>query len=160
MYSKDTKIALETLSKPALVVPEDPPDEAPQMEKKIWEERVKQYMRWEDTLTCDLKSAFVLIYGQSSDTLQVKLESRPNYETLKATADAIRLLENIKAVMFQFQAQNYRPLAFHKAKWWYYTFFQEKHMMCQQYYESFKNNADVLEYAGGMLGKEPGLVNV
>ena len=33
-------------------------------------------------------------------------------------------------------------------------------MMCQQYYESFKNNADVLEYARGTLGKEPGLVNV
>ena len=33
-------------------------------------------------------------------------------------------------------------------------------MMCQQYYEFFKNNADVLEYTGGMLGKEPGLVNV
>ena len=31
-------------------------------------------------------------------------------------------------------------------------------MTCQQYYESFKNNADVLEYAGGALGQEPALV--
>ena len=32
-------------------------------------------------------------------------------------------------------------------------------MTCQQYYESFKNNADVLEYAGGALGREPGLID-
>ena len=32
-------------------------------------------------------------------------------------------------------------------------------MTCQQYYESFKNNSDVLEYAGGTLRKEPGLVD-
>ena len=55
-YGEDTKIALETLSKPTLVMPEDPADDATQAEKKIWEERVKQYMRWEDTLACNLKS--------------------------------------------------------------------------------------------------------
>ena len=33
-------------------------------------------------------------------------------------------------------------------------------MTHQQHYESFKNNADVLEYVRGALGKEPGLVNV
>ena len=32
-------------------------------------------------------------------------------------------------------------------------------MTCQQYYRSFKNNADVLEYAGSALGWEPGLIN-
>ena len=32
-------------------------------------------------------------------------------------------------------------------------------MTCQQYYETFKNSADVLEYCGGALGKEPGLVD-
>ena len=44
-YGEDTKIALETLSKPTLAMPEDLADDASQTEKKIWEERVKQYMR-------------------------------------------------------------------------------------------------------------------
>ena len=38
-------------------------------------------------------------------------------------------------------------------------FFQDKHTTCQQYYESFKNNVDVLEYIGGVLGQEPGLID-
>ena len=85
------------------------------------------------------------------------MESRPDYKMIKTTADSIGLLENITAIMFQFQAECYAPLALHEAKQCYYTFFQDKHMTCQQYYESFKNNADVLEYAGGMLGRELGL---
>ena len=111
-------------------------------------------------LACNLKSAYTLIYRQCSDTLSwVKLKSRPDYEMIKGEADLIGLLKNIKAVMYQFQAEWYGPLALHEAKCCYYTFFQDKHMTCQQYYESFKNNADVLKYAGGALGQEPGLIN-
>ena len=88
----------------------------------------------------------------------MKLESRPDYKGIKATADPIGLLENIKVVMYQFQVERYGPLALHEAKRHYYTFYQDRTTTCQQYYESFKNNADVLEYAGGALGREPGLV--
>ena len=77
--------------------------------------------------------------------LSLNCESRPDYETIKGRGDLIGLLKNIKAVMYQFQAECYGPLALHKAKCHNYTFFQDKHMTCQQYYESFKNNADVLE---------------
>ena len=37
MYGEDTKIAIETLLMPTLVVPEDPPDEATLTEKKMHE---------------------------------------------------------------------------------------------------------------------------
>ena len=129
-YGEDTKIALETLSKPTLVMPEDLADDVTQMKKKIWEEQVKQYMRWEDTLAHNLKSAYTLIYRQCSDTLWVKLESRPDYKMTKAAADPIGLLENIKAIMHQFRAEHYGPLALHEAKQHYYMFFQDKHTPC------------------------------
>ena len=91
-------------------------------------------------------------YGQYSNTLRVKVKSGPNYETLKMNADAIRLLEAIKAVIFQFQAQQYAPLALHEAKKRYYMLYQDKHMTCQQYHETFKNNTNMLEYCGGVHG--------
>ena len=120
---------------------------------------MKQHMRHEDAFTHNLKSANALIYSQCSDMLRVKTKSRPNYKTLKRNANPIGLLETIKAVIFQFQVQHYAPLALHEAKKQYYMLYQDKHMTCQQYYETFKNSADVLEYCGGALGKEPGLVN-
>ena len=73
--------------------------------------------------------------------------------------DAIGLLEVIKAVMFQFQAQQYAPQVLHEAKNRYYTLYQDMHMTCQQYYETFKKNANMLEYCGGVLGKDLGLMD-
>ena len=158
-YGEDTKIALETLTRPTLAMPEDPAEDATQTARKIWEEQIKQYMRREDTLAQNLKSTYALIDGQCSDTLHIKLESRPDYEGIKTTANPIGLLENIKVVMYQFQAKQYGPLALHEAKCHYYTFYQDKNTTCQQYYESFKNNTDVLEYAGGTLSWEPALMD-
>ena len=55
--------------------PKDPvEDDAMCTEVKIWEEHMKQHMRHKDALTKNLKSAYVLIYGQCSDTLRVKVE--------------------------------------------------------------------------------------
>ena len=65
-YSEDTKIALETLTRPTLAMPEDPAEDATQTARKIWEERIKQYMRREDTLARNLKSAYALIYRQAT----------------------------------------------------------------------------------------------
>ena len=90
-------------------------------------------MRRKDTLVRNLKSAYALIYRQCSDTLCVKLESRPDYKGIKATADPIGLLENIKAVMYQFQAERYGPLALYQAKHCCYPFYQDKNMTCQQF---------------------------
>ena len=70
-------------------------------------------MRQEDTIARNLKSAYALIYRQCSDTLWVKLESRPDSEMIKVAADLIGLLKNIKAIMYQFQAKLYSPLALH-----------------------------------------------
>ena len=51
------------------------------------------------------------------------------------------------------------PLLSNEAKRRFYLFTQEKTMTCQQYYETFKNNADMIEYCSGVLGNDPDIVN-
>ena len=67
-----------------------------------------------------------LIYGQCSNALRAKLESRPNHaSTIEDAADSIGLLENIRAIMFQFQFKQYSPLlVLHEAKHRFYLFCQ------------------------------------
>jgi hypothetical protein len=77
----------------------------------------------------NLKTAYsLLIYGQCSDALRAKLESRPaNHATIKGAADSIGLLENMSTVIFQFQSERYSPLALHhEAKHRYYSFSQDQ----------------------------------
>ena len=60
--------------------------------------------------------------------------------------------------MFQFQAQQYAPLALHEANGRFYTFTQDKHSNCWQYYETFKNHVKIIGYCGGTIGDDPGLM--
>jgi hypothetical protein len=83
---------------------------------RIWEKQVDEHVKRETMLEENLKTAYSLIYGQCSDVLRAKLESRPNHATIEGVADSIGLLENIRTVMFQFQSQRYSPLALHEAK--------------------------------------------
>ena len=48
----------------------------------------------------------------------------------------------------------YTPLALHEAKCRFYLHTEGKSATCQQYYESFKNNVEVIEYCGGVIGEE------
>jgi predicted RNA-binding protein associated with RNAse of E/G family len=94
-----------------------------------------------------------------SDAMRVKLESRPNHTTIESACDSIGLLKNIRTVMFQFQSQRYSVLALHEAKRRFYLLTQDKHSTCQHYYETFKNNVEVIEYCGGVICKDTGLVD-
>jgi Zinc knuckle len=158
-HGADTKIALEMLAMPTFCEPENPLADATQTRVRIWEKEVNEYVKRGILLSENLKTAYSLIYGQCSEAMRAKLESRPNHQAMEASADAIALLENIRTVMFQFQAQCYATLALHEAKRRFYTpFTQDKHSTVQQYYETFKNNVDVIEYCGGTIGDDPGLV--
>ena len=61
--------------------------------------------------------------------------------------------------MFQFQSQCYVPLALHEAKHHFYLHTQDKNSTCQQYYDTFKNNIEVIEYCGGVIGEDTGIVD-
>ncbi len=74
------------------------------------------------------------------------------------TSVTIGLLKNIKASMFSFQSQKYEPHALHKAKRRFYQTSQHRGVTYQSYLESFQNSVKVLEYSGGDIGTDSGLV--
>jgi hypothetical protein len=115
-YGADTKMALETMAEPTFTEPTDPDATATRTQVRNWEKQVDEHVKRGSMLTESLKSAYSLIYGQCSNAMRAKLESRPNHIAIEGAADLIGLLENIRTVMFHFQSQRYAPLALHKAK--------------------------------------------
>jgi hypothetical protein len=138
-------MALETMAQPVFTVPTDPIATVMQTEVGIWENQVDEHVKRGTMLAKNLKTAYSLIYGQCSNVMHAKLESRENHLAIEVAADSIGLLENIRTIMFQFQSQRYTPLALHEAKHHFYLFPQDHHATCQQYHETFKNNIDVIE---------------
>jgi hypothetical protein len=144
---------------PTFTEPTDPEATVTQTQVRIWGKQVNKHVKRGTMLAENLKTAYLLIYGQCSNAMRAKLESRLDHLAIEGMADSIRLLKNIRTVMFHFQLQRYNPLALHKAKHRFYQFSQDQHMMCQQYHETFRNNVDIIEYCGGVLSKDTGLVD-
>jgi hypothetical protein len=109
MYGADTKMALETLTEPMYEEPMAPPANASQTQVFL-DKQVNEHVKRGNMLVENLKLAYLLIYGQCSNTLQAKLELRPNHLAIKGAADSIGLLENVRTVMFQFLLQRYSPV--------------------------------------------------
>jgi hypothetical protein len=125
----------------------------------ICEKIITEYVKRESVLTENVKTVYSLIWGQCADIMRQKIESQIDYETTKEASDAIRLLNTIKSIMFNFQGQIYRPQALRDAKRRrFYLLTQERTMTCQAYLEKFQNSVEVIEHCGGDLGTETGLI--
>ena len=93
------------LTVPTYTLPANPLKDASKATIRVWEKEVDDCIKKKKTLKQNLKTTYSLIYGQCTDALCTKLESRPGHSTIAAKADSIELLKSIKAMMFQFQAQ-------------------------------------------------------
>ena len=69
-YGAEVKMTIETLRKPILPVPDDPPTGATVTQIRIWERRADAHVKAEVTLESDLKKVYSLLYGQCSDALR------------------------------------------------------------------------------------------
>jgi hypothetical protein len=88
-YGVDTKMALETMADPMFTEPTDPPATATCTQVRIWEKQVDEHVKRSTMLLENLKMVYSLIYGQCSNAMRAKLESRPYHMTIESTCDAI-----------------------------------------------------------------------
>lgn len=87
-FGADTKVALQTLKKPVFQDPPDPPPSATRTQIRKWEKHVDELVKRETSLESNLMSAYSIIYGQCSDVMRAKLESRPGFDTMESTSDS------------------------------------------------------------------------
>lgn len=75
--------------------------------------------------------------------------------------DALKLLRIIQSMAFNFQDKRFPLASIHQATRRFFLLNQDKQSTPQpQYYESFKNNTEVLFAQGGALGEDEGIKKV
>jgi hypothetical protein len=158
-YGGDARIVVQTLTLPTIELPEDPKDGASKTAMKLWDKAIDEYVRRKSYLEENIKTMYSLVWGQCSDAIRAKLETKADHINLEATSNAIGLLKNIKDVVFSYQNQSYGPQGLHAAKRRFYNLIQNKHMTCQTYLDKFQNCVEVIEHCGGNIGTDVGLVN-
>jgi hypothetical protein len=157
-YSAILVRGIETLVEPVVPPPDELPDGASALDRRMWEKRIDKIIEQEERLKDITSRAYALVWGQCSEALREKVKAHKDYAKAHEKGSVIELLKVVKTEMFTFQTQKYGPQAMHEAKRRFYMLRQEKYISVQQYYETFVNTVEVIEHCGGDIGVDRSLV--
>jgi len=121
----------------------------------IWKKSVDSYCAWVHYLESNLKTIFVVFYGQCSKSMKAKLKSLDKYEEKDRNCDCVWLLMAIKSISYRFGGQRFAYLSLDDAHTNYYNFKQGQDESLAHYLENFRSRVKVLEHYGGSIGKNP-----
>jgi hypothetical protein len=102
----------------------------------------------------NLKMAYSLIWGQCSNVMRQKLESKDGFKTIAVNGHAIALLKLIKDTTYHFESQKKIHHVLCEAKRRLYNACQGRHMSLLAYYENFQNLCEVKKHVGGTIGTD------
>ena len=152
----------ERLENPVLEKPTKPvysqDSEEKSLEEDIYKEEIKVYVKARASLKNTLHSLFSVIWGQCSQVLKNKLESKSEYEDIKANSDVSGLLKLIKTIVYQFETHTSIYEALDEAKKNYYLYYQEPKTSNSQHVKNLQNMVEVIEYHGGSVTDDQALV--
>ena len=122
---RDIQSSIENLELYTILMPPAPADYgAPTADKTasfMYEKKVQRYILREESLQNNIVKAFALIWGQCTDSLKAKLESVPNWRDIYENKDSIRLLKEMKNIIYKFEDQLYPMCSLYRANQLIYT---------------------------------------
>ena len=75
--------------------------------KRIWEKQVDEYVKHLNRYESNKKNLYYVVWNQWSPTLQVRMESLPNFKSFDRESDFLQLLTENKSTVCQFESQVY-----------------------------------------------------
>ena len=124
----------------------------------MFAEEVKEHVKHTRKLDENIKFLWTVLWAQSSQAVQNRLEALNNYETMKQDSNGLELLIAIKDLLYNVQDRKYVPLSIHLAKRQFYLNSQGRSVSVANYYEQFNNMIDMLEHCGASLGEDDGII--
>ena len=165
-YGTDVRISIENLDVFKIPVPsmepinDTQPDEIKQMNKRINDKRVDEYVLREYTLESNLRQAYSIAWDMCTEELQAKLIGIKDFKVnIGDPLDVIKLFQEIWKFMFNFQEKRYTQHNVLMTWKKFYEMKQQPEESVQEYYERFKLQVKVVESVGGSFGKDDALLS-
>ena len=99
------------------------PQETAQL--RLYEKKLDAVVKWESTLDNNVQQLYLLVLGQCTDLLQMKLKQQNNWKMVSNEQNGIALLTMIKKAVHKFEGQKFVPLAHYNSKATIYAFVKE-----------------------------------
>ena len=147
----------DELNEPSISKPKPLPDafKNDEVEIKLWEMDLKAYVKKRDALQRNLYSLYSLVWGQCSTQLQAKLQSVAEFESIKATADVVRLLREIRKVSWSMDRGINPVHSFSTAYRRFISLRQRQGVTIAEHYKNFKTLMDIVEHFAGETSYVP-----
>ena len=134
-HGGDIVDAIDAMAVPTKTEPDDPEDPDDKIAMKKWERASDAYHKWFINISENLKALKELIWGQCSQNMQQKIQSLPNFATIR---DGIALLVAIQNTSYNYHSQTYIFESVNEALYRLMTL-RQNHLSPSQYYDQFTN---------------------
>jgi hypothetical protein len=130
------------------LIPKPPPlaaaAAADDIDKRIWEKEIDEYVKRKSKLQSNCRTLFSLIHGHCTEYLKAKLEALTGFPSMKENFNVFKLIKAVKGVTFRLEDSKYHLDALHDAKIRFYTLRQGKDMDNAKYLELFKTHVAIV----------------
>ena len=126
--------------------------------KLLHTEKIKRYLEREQVYEDNKKKLFLVVWDQCSRSMQSKLEALEKFPKIKKKRNVVKLLKNIKGIMYDFDETEFIATSLNSAIMGIYSCKQGNTESCQNYMARFRNNLEVLQYYEGDFGNHLGLI--
>jgi hypothetical protein len=103
------------------------------VKKAIWEKLIASHVKHIEKHDDNICKAYMLVFGQCSNGVWVKLESLEGFKSMERMCDLVGLLMLIQTVMFSYQGQQNRMHALIDAQKSLFSMYQDPTASAQLY---------------------------
>ena len=150
--AQDLQSLFDDLVTPSVSQPAALDPTASELDKQIFNLRLKKFVDHEDTLMANMHALFAVIWGQCSATMTTKLETHLDLSTWKAAADCASLLKEIQCISLRYESQKNPFMMLHRQLRDFYRYRQRPEQTMHQYLEMFNLMTDNIDEYGGNVG--------
>ena len=154
-HGSDVKVSLENMEKVVIkeVVEKEKSELKTETALRLHHREVDAYFEKVSTLDDNLNKAYTIVWDMCSEDLRGKIKAVSEFSKISTDMDVIKLLEEIRKIVYNFQAKRYTPHNMFIALKKFVEIRQIHDETVQEWYEIFKLQVKVFESVGGSIGK-------
>jgi hypothetical protein len=144
-YRTNIRLSLGREDRFVLPKPEQLRKEADDIDKRVWEKEIDEYVKLKGKHTENCRKLFSLVLVQCTEYLKSKLEALSDYAGMKENFDVFNLIKSMKVITYIFEGNTYHLQALHDSKLQFYALRQGKDVTNVKFLEMFQTHVAVVE---------------
>ena len=158
-YGEDIQDLVRNLRETVVVKPAKvEEDDKDPTNKRIWEKQVDEYVKRLNLYESNKKGLYSVIWDQCSPALQARMESLNDYNDIERRSDCLKLLQEIRSSVYQFETQAYIHESMLKTKEDLYRMKQKEDESTNDYRKRFREQLEMIRHYQGSFGDDIGLI--